>query len=87
MKDLSSDWRLTNQMKYLKGVNLVFKPYKMKSEKWDHDHCEFCSAKFMEPPHEALYEGYTTEDNYRWICKDCFNDFKDLFEWKVNPAF
>ncbi|MDT7806778.1 MAG: hypothetical protein QOJ70_591 [Acidobacteriota bacterium] len=32
---------------------------------------------------DVLHEGYATEDNYRWICEQCFKDFKDLFEWKV----
>jgi hypothetical protein len=33
-----------------------------------------------------LQEGYATEDNYRWICEECFEDFKDLFDWKVMQA-
>ena len=26
---------------------------------------------------DALHEGYTTENNYYWICGKCFEDFKD----------
>jgi hypothetical protein len=39
---------------------------------------------FMEPA-----EGYATTDEhetgarYHWICKQCFDDFADLFEWRV----
>jgi hypothetical protein len=32
---------------------------------------------------DALHEGYATNNAYRWICKACFDDFMDLFEWKV----
>lgn len=79
------DWRLTNQEVYLKGKNLQFKQYKKYREGWDHDHCEFCFTKFMESntSEEFQKEGYTTSDNYHWICKQCFEDFKEYFEWKV----
>ncbi len=86
MENLTNDWRLTNQINYLKGLSLTFKSYTKYRECWDHDHCEFCMSKFMEPPHEALHEGYTTPDRYRWICTDCFNDFKEMFEWKLIPG-
>ena len=48
------------------------KRYRVYSETWEHDHCEFCTAKFMDadfsPEHrtfieghpEVLTEGYTT---------------------------
>ena len=82
-----NDWRLTGQEKYLKGVPLWRKRYVRYSESWEHDHCEFCWAKFMvEDYPDVLHEGYATEDNYRWICEQCFEDFKDLFGWKVMGA-
>jgi hypothetical protein len=78
------DWRLTNQEKYLKGITLQLKKYKRDRDGWDHDHCEFCWEKFSESLSETvLNEGYATEDNYRWICTQCFEDFKDLFGWKI----
>jgi hypothetical protein len=67
-----SDWRLTGQEGYLKGATLVRKPYRVYSEKWEHDHCAFCWAKFMDPDYsdahrkaiendsELLTEGYAT---------------------------
>jgi hypothetical protein len=79
-----NDWRLTGQEKYLKGVALWWRPYARYSESWEHDHCEFCWVKFMQEDHpDVLHEGYATEDKYRWICEQCFEDFKDLFEWEV----
>lgn len=83
MENLENDSRLTNQMKFLKGASLSLKQYVKYGEGWDHDHCEFCWAKFMEAPNDALHEGYATPDNYRWICIECFEDFKEMFEWKV----
>jgi hypothetical protein len=79
-----NDWRLQGQEKYLKGVPLWRKEYARYSESWDHDHCQFCWDKFMEEDYpEVLHEGYATEDDERWICEQCFEDFKDLFDWKV----
>ena len=45
-----------------------------------HEHCEFCWDKATA---DTECEFYCTEDWYRWICKDCFNDFKDKFCWSV----
>jgi hypothetical protein len=76
------DWRRQGQERYLKGMKLVRKRYSQYREGRDHDHCEFCGAKFMESGgSKTLKEGYTTEDEYRWICKQCFEDFKDEFKW------
>lgn len=78
------DWRLTNQEQYLQGAVLTWRQYAPANPENDHDHCEFCFAKFMrvsEP--NALHEGYSTPDRYRWICKPCFDDFVDLFAWQI----
>jgi hypothetical protein len=81
-----NDWRLMGQEKYLKDVTLVrrvYRPYP-KDPSWDHDHCAFCSAKFMvEDYPDVLHEGYSTEDEYYWICEDCFHDFREYFGWKI----
>src|SRR3569832_1983919 len=37
---------------------------------YDHDHCEFCHAKFADVSEGALTEGYTTADEARWVCPD-----------------
>jgi hypothetical protein len=75
-----ADWRLQGQEQYLKGVALARHRYKKLREDWDHDHCEFCSRKFSERPGD-LNEGYVTADCYRWVCDDCYGDFKDAFGW------
>ena len=79
-----NDWRLQGQEKYLKGVSLTLKPYLKHREGWDHDHCSFCQKKFMEEGNsESIHEGYATEDNYRWVCSQCFADYKTMLERNV----
>ena len=81
------DWRLMGQEKYLKGVTLSFQTYRCLRPDWDHDHCAFCSAKFMEADlPDILREGYTAENQYHWVCPTCFDDFKDRFEWVLVKA-
>ena len=76
------DWRLQGQEKFLQGIILAKKGYRKYRENWDHDHCEFCGNKFSEKEGD-LNEGYATDDNYHWICSSCYEDFKELFQWKV----
>ena len=81
------DWRRQGQEKYLKGINLSWKKYTQYRKGWDHDHCEFCGAKFMESEGpDILTEGYASEDNYRWICKKCYEDFRTEFGWNDKNA-
>lgn len=80
----SDDWRRRGQEAYLKGVTLQRKRYTRHSDTWDHDHCEFCWAKFMEAENsEFLTEGYATQGSERWICHKCFEDFQSEFRWTV----
>ena len=60
---------------WLVGAALVWRRWEPPSgdEYYDHDHCEFCHAKFMEDAENTLHEGYTTADTAIWICSDCFN--------------
>ena len=80
-----NDWRLMGQEKYLQGVKLkIVSPSKFalthNKDKFWHEHCEFCMDNIDESSAE---ECYTTTDYYRWICKDCFNDFQSLFNWDI----
>ena len=75
----NGDWRLTNQMNYLFGKRLKKQAFHITRDEWDHEHCAFCSEKIDESTGEA----YSTTDNYHWICKECFEDFKELFKWEL----
>lgn len=80
------DWRLRGQEDYLQDVPLYFIPFQPISRKWDHEHCEFCWAKFY-LHEECLQEGYCTKaengSGARWICSECYEDFKEMFGWKL----
>ncbi len=79
-----NDWRLKRQRKYLEGITLHWKEFQSCRPGVDSDHCEFCWAKFQNVRQpDILREGYATEGNYYWICKNCFDDFHHLFGWKV----
>ena len=81
------DWRLTNQMQYLHRASLQWRTYANANPANDHDHCEFCFAKFMtSPENHGLCEGYATADAYRWICKPCYDDFRTLFDWQLSDS-
>lgn len=70
------DWRLTGQEDVLADAVLARKRYRARSETWEHEHCEFCWAKFMDPDFspehrkfiednpDVLTEGYTTTDEH-----------------------
>ena len=77
-----SDWRLQGQERFLHGVALSWSSYKPYRGGWDHDHCEFCGKKFAVKDGD-FSEGYMTRDGYHWICKGCFEDFKQRFGWTV----
>jgi hypothetical protein len=80
------DWRRRGQESYLQGVTLVFRRYRRYRENpaWDHDHCDFCWAKFADDDYpDHLHEGYAATDENYWICPDCCRDFRDRFHRRV----
>ncbi len=80
----TDDWRLTGQELYMLGVALEWAEWHAPRPDWDHDHCEFCWAKFAGPElPDALHAGYATLDRYRWVCPQCFADFRQRFGWQV----
>ncbi len=84
-KQMSDDWRIQGQERYLHGATLVRKQYKAPRADWDHDHCEFCWAKFSKCVNE-LEVGYATLDERHWICETCFRDFQERFGWTVQDC-
>jgi len=45
---------------------------------WSHDHCEICNKSF---PDEQK-EGYNDDKHFYWLCKKCFDKFKDELNLK-----
>ena len=75
----ANDWRLTNQMNYFFGKELLHTKYKPYRPGWEHDHCDFCSVKIDSLTPSA----YCTTDYYHWVCENCFSDFCSVFKWKI----
>ena len=48
-----------------------------------HEHCELCYEKAMTDISGIFY---CTEDMKHWICEECFNDFKERFDWQEKSA-
>jgi len=85
----TEDWRITDQEEYMMDMPLYYLKFVPFSDEWNHEHCEFCWTTFS--LHESdEHEGYCTlPDNRRgarWICKQCFLDFKDRFRWTANDG-
>ena len=84
------DWRLQGQERYLQGATLRWKSWWTADPAWDHDHCEFCwhdigSPELAERSSKPTYtQGFVSDDDYRWICRDCFHDMRERFEWSVD---
>jgi hypothetical protein len=76
------DWRLQGQEHYLSAAKLSWRHWSETRPGWDHDHCSFCWAKFaaFEGP-GILHDGYTTDDEYYWVCPTCAADFAQRFNF------
>lgn len=81
----TDDWRLQGQH-CLRDELLRFRSYTPPRPGFEHDHCEFCWTRFrtresgLEEGVRA--EGYVTVD-LRWICEPCYEDFKVMFDWRL----
>ena len=79
-----NDWRRQGQERYMAGKALHLENF-VPTESNDHQHCEFCSAKFSAAK-EDLSNGYTTADAYHWVCLECFIDFRDEMNWTLTEV-
>ena len=80
---IQKDWRLRGQEDYLHNKKFIFKKF-ISHKGCLHSHCEFCWHKFMESSNglkDCSNEGYCTEDEKYWVCRECFDDFREDFNW------
>jgi hypothetical protein len=69
------DWRRMGQEDQLRGAHLTWKRYQALRVDWEHEHCVFCTRKFLdehysdwaaeqlrERPDQDLSAGYTTPE-------------------------
>lgn len=83
-----NDWRLSmGQGEGMLDKEFQYREFVKPSERWEHEHCKFCGHKFMENPNglkDCSKQGYcSTDDREDWVCEECFDDFKEMFHWKV----
>jgi hypothetical protein len=74
----SADWRLMGQIRYLFKRDFFYAYYE-KDEDWDHHHCAFCTKRIDDQEKKF----YCTNDQYYWLCEKCYNDFKDMFQFRL----
>ena len=83
------DWR-TDNAKALRGLTLELQRWVQRSERWDHDHCSACMAKFGNAA-DDFKEGYATRADfpkgarYEWACVKCFGELKEEMGWSAVP--
>ncbi len=86
-KKAENDWRLDMYDGYLDGATFTLKKF-VSANGNDHEHCVFCWKKITDLSIEDCEtEGYCTmyekTGQTQWICKDCFDDFKKKFNFKI----
>lgn len=84
------DWRIDFCYR-LQGQAFQRKPYYELNDRWEHDHCAACTAKFSLRIPGALTEGYAVTDayeygaDYEWVCGKCFDELREALSWSVVP--
>ena len=86
-KKAENDWRLDMYDGYLDGATFTLKKF-VSANGNDHEHCVFCWKKITDLSIEDCEtEGYCTmyekTGQTQWICKDCFDEFKKKFNFKI----
>lgn len=81
IEQFENDWRNMGQLDYLKNEKVAYLKYMAKNP-FDHEHCIFCYDTISVHDNDLHY-AYNTQNNRYWICEKCFNDFKDIFNWKI----
>ncbi|MCA1837498.1 MAG: hypothetical protein LC674_01570 [Actinobacteria bacterium] len=56
------DWRHRGQEQYLTGARLTLKHYQALSGQWEHEHCEFCWHKFLDPHYADSHRDTLADD-------------------------
>lgn len=67
----------------MKNIKFEYKDFLNLGE---HEHCKFCWHKFMKNPNgqkDCSNQGYCSTDGKYWVCEECYDDFKLLFNWKL----
>lgn len=87
VKKAENDWRLDMYNGYLDGETFSLEKF-ISTAMNDHEHCVFCMQKITDLNIEDCQtEGYCTvykkTGQTQWICKECFDEFKKKFNFKI----
>lgn len=69
-----------NDFSHLRNKTFIKSRFEQWSDSWDHEHCQFCwksNSQFNSIP------GYYTLDKYYWVCEECFSDYNDVLNLRV----
>ena len=86
---MDDDWRIKpGDDQLMHGATVRWTAWRSEGPRDDHAHCQFCMVHFSDhvlpDDPDRRFEGYVTQDRHRyWICRRCFEDFKDRFEFVV----
>lgn len=51
----------------------------------DHEHCSICFEKISDDPRcQCETSGFYCKESGDWLCANCFNDFKERFNWTID---
>lgn len=74
------DWRLRDDVEYLKNKEINPTDGEEITQYSKHlKKCIFCWEEVWDTPHQWWF---IPEDLSCCICEECYNDFKELFNWK-----
>ena len=84
LENRSPEEELQSRLEYckdaIKDKNFKLKKWVAPNKDWSHDHCEVCGVTISNKE-GAENEAYANEDKKDWICKNCFNKYKDELNW------
>ena len=77
------DWRLQNDVEYLKNASMYPKYSKEIIEHAPYlNKCIFCGEKVRNTPPNQWW--FIPRDISCCICEECYNDFYEMFHWRQN---
>jgi hypothetical protein len=80
------DWQLSfgKEPSFYSQCTWSLKKWTKTRSHWDHDHCEFCWQKISDMDSSDIQpEGWSDDEETYWVCKSCFEDFKEMYQWNV----
>lgn len=81
--NIMNDWRYAGQDKGHLNAVWSWGNWRSDNPNNDHDHCEYCWAKFSARGGDDLIQGWHDEGCQRWICDNCFQVFATHFQYKT----